>query len=1371
VFVSRLSPLGRRGGRTAARAFILATAVTAIAPLAATTTTTASAATGSSHGLRGINSHRHLSKPAALKALKGTDGVRALAHEKAAGREGFVRSQFPARGQVNVMVQLNARPAARSYLAARAQGRVAAISAGRAQRSRIDALTRSVQSHFSAPATAAHTLYTVHNVYSGIAVRTNVNSLAAISRLAGVTAVHPLPSYHVTNATTVPLVGAPQVWNSGDNTGAGVKIGIIDTGIDYTHSNFGGTGSRRAYDADHAVDDSPTLNVPTGDFPSNKVVGGIDFAGDAYNPSAGGAAAIPHTDPNPLDCNGHGSHVAGTAAGYGVNTDGTTFDGNYGDLAGLTADQYRSQFRIGPGVAPEAKLYALRVFGCEGDTNVVGEALDWAADPDGNGNFNDHLDVINMSLGSDFGVANDSDSVASNNLSLLGVTVVSSAGNGGDTQGIAGSPANASRVISVAASDDEMAILDAMQENSPVSQKIAGQRNVLYDWASNAPVTGDVAAVNPGWQPGDDFSDGNADGCAPFTDEQAARVNGKIAWEEWTDDDAVRACGSLGRAENAFDAGAIGVILTDDENSFPAGINGAVEIPTFQIRKVDADALRPAAQTGTLNVTLTNDLRNSVQIIDPSKTDQVASFSSRGWGDPNVVKPDIAAPGVSVFSTAVGTGDEGTSDSGTSMAAPHTTGMAALVKAAHPSWFPEQIKAALMDTAAAPVTAPNGAVEAPDRVGSGRAQVNRAVDTDVLAYAFGNDGGVGLSFGTPEVSEPTQLSRPFTVENNSNSDQTYDLDYLPANDGTQPAGVTYSFSQDSVTVPAHSTRLVSVLMNVDPSQLDRPIDATRDAIDPAVGLPNYYVPEASGWVQLEQGGDEALRLPLYGAPKPTSDAHAADDTLSFDGKGDDSTRPAADFGQLALSGTGFDTPDYESLLAGFELGATSPQKPACGPDDTDISTCTAMPDEKAVDLKSVGATSDYKALTSIGDDTALDDSLTYFAVSTFGPWRSPIGYSEYDVNIDTNHDGDPDAVLVNTFAGTDDLLSVLFDPTFSNVLDVELLNGVAGTADSNAFGNDAMVLPVSTAVLHDLAPNGNIRYWVQAFSIYSGMADQTAPAKFNFLNPGLSIVDANDSDPSAVPYAENAFDNSFGAYPLYWLDHGSNTPVVARDKRQVRRDGSGGLLLLHMNNPSGQNAEVVGVKDPTTTTLSLSAAQAQYSQPVKATVTVGSPETPVPSGKVELLVDGKSVLTRSLQNGARTVTLPRLNARSARYSITARYLGDAADEASTSGASLLKVVKQATTTTVTAGDTTPAHGQKDTFTATVKHGAGTTAVPVGTVTFFLDGKQWGKPVTLVNGVAKKSETGFAHGKHTVKAVYNGSSNQRPSNGSTTVTVH
>src|SRR5436305_2765405 len=143
----------------------------------------------------------------------------------------------------------------------------------------------------------------------------------------------------------------------------------------------------------------------------------MDFAGDAYDPSAGfpgdsdqnRADSFPQPDANPLDCNGHGTHVAGTAAGLGVTTGGATYAGSYTDSSS-DVPTFESQFSVGPGVAPSATLYALKIFGC-GETgtssDLITQALDWAAAPDGDPNH--HLDVVNVSLGSDFSPPDDPD--------------------------------------------------------------------------------------------------------------------------------------------------------------------------------------------------------------------------------------------------------------------------------------------------------------------------------------------------------------------------------------------------------------------------------------------------------------------------------------------------------------------------------------------------------------------------------------------------------------------------------------------------------------------------------------------------------------------------------------------------------------------------------------------------------------------------------------------------------------------------------------------------------------------------------------------------------------------------------------------------
>jgi subtilisin family serine protease len=208
----------------------------------------------------------------------------------------------------------------------------------------------------------------------------------------------------------VPFIGAPAAWQLGPGLGKGVSIGIIDTGIDYLHADFGGPGRASDYNGNNRN------VVESGTFPTARVVGGRDFVGDGYNASSGDSAArTPNPDPDPLDCGGHGTHVAATAGGSGVLLSGATYSGPY--VAGLDP----AQFLVGPGVAPRARLYALKVFGCTGSTALVASALEWAADPNGDGSTADRLDVVNLSLGCDYSCGSTTELSIIENLSGLGV--------------------------------------------------------------------------------------------------------------------------------------------------------------------------------------------------------------------------------------------------------------------------------------------------------------------------------------------------------------------------------------------------------------------------------------------------------------------------------------------------------------------------------------------------------------------------------------------------------------------------------------------------------------------------------------------------------------------------------------------------------------------------------------------------------------------------------------------------------------------------------------------------------------------------------------------------------------------------------------
>src|SRR5258708_21793818 len=221
---------------------------------------------------------------------------------------------------------------------------------------------------------------------NGMKVEIARGEISGLSNLPGVVQVVGVPKYNIKNVVSVPFIGAPEVWQGIPGfRGEHVKIAIIDTGVDYTHANCGGPGTVAAFAA--AAANSTAAADPAMFGPNApKIKGGTDLVGDAYN--ANDPSSVPVPDPNPLDCNGHGSHVSGTAAGFGVTNDGATYHGPYNEAA------YSAGFGIGPGVAPLAALYMVRIFGCTGSTNVVSEAIDWAVHND--------IDVISMSLGSPY---------------------------------------------------------------------------------------------------------------------------------------------------------------------------------------------------------------------------------------------------------------------------------------------------------------------------------------------------------------------------------------------------------------------------------------------------------------------------------------------------------------------------------------------------------------------------------------------------------------------------------------------------------------------------------------------------------------------------------------------------------------------------------------------------------------------------------------------------------------------------------------------------------------------------------------------------------------------------------------------------------
>ncbi|GEM_PF-2482371 len=342
-----------------------------------------------------------------------------------------------------VIVELQDAPAAKAYVDAIRQ-KAEPVRAAQKQLARIESAQQALLDTLDAKSGAVQPLFRVQRIFNGIALRVDSGQLAQLSALPGVRAVHRLHSVQLHNSTSVPFIGANTLWNYPGLalTGKNISVGIVDTGIDYVHPDFGGSGANDVYQAN-----DPTVlgDIP---FPTAKVVGGYDFCGDDYD-STDIFNDTPFPDPDPMDANGHGTHVAGTVAGFGVTSSNATYIGSYSETTPVAT------MKIGPGVAPEASLYALKIFGASGDSDLLLPAIEWAVDPNADGDFSDHLDVLNMSLGEAFGPADAPEAIACGNAAAVGVIIVASAGNSWDTYFSAGMPAAAPAVISVAACEDQ----------------------------------------------------------------------------------------------------------------------------------------------------------------------------------------------------------------------------------------------------------------------------------------------------------------------------------------------------------------------------------------------------------------------------------------------------------------------------------------------------------------------------------------------------------------------------------------------------------------------------------------------------------------------------------------------------------------------------------------------------------------------------------------------------------------------------------------------------------------------------------------------------------------------------------------------------
>jgi subtilisin family serine protease len=1041
-----------------------------------------------------------------------------------------VSPRLNSAGSVTAFVALDRKPAVDAFDEKKSQGKEVAKQAAKQAKNDVAATVDQVVGQLKSADTKTKELYRTSNGVPGVVVKADAQKVRDLAQRQDVLAVYPVVPKKRQNSNAVQLTRTLNVWQQYGKLGDDVRVGIIDTGIDYTHANFGGPGT---VDAFRAV--NPRAADPN--FPTAKVVGGYDFVGEEYDSeSTDPAINTPKPDANPIDCNGHGSHVAGTTAGFGENADGSTFKGDY---TLLDADKLNAM-KIGPGTAPKALLYALKVFGCEGSTNATSQALDWALDPDGDGDFSDHLDVVNLSLGSDYGAPDDPDSLFVKKLYKVGVMPVFSAGNGGDLYDIGGSPGNTPEALTVASVRDSFVLRDGADvkdqglKAGQYSQNFTG----YLGYNKELPVVKLAQA-------------GNADGCLAITD----AVAGKFVWLEWDDNDATRRCGSAVRANNVQAAGGQGVLLSSTLNNFAAGIAGNAGIPMFQFTGDATAQVRPALNAGTLVVRLAGDLRTSTPTYDQSISDTPSAFTSRGTRSGSI-KPDVAAPGDTISSTAVGSGNDRLVISGTSMASPHVAGIAALVRQTHPDWTLEEVKAAIMNTSGADVKE-DGKTFAPNRVGTGRVDGKSAIDNQVLAYVEDDPGYVSANFGVVEVAKPVSKSKTIKIVNKSTKAVEYKLGYTAA---TSIPGVSYVLSQDKVKLSPRGIAKVKVTLKIDdPKALRKTVDST--VVPTQLDTPRQFLADASGRVTLTPtaGATVPLRLSVYSAPKPVADIKTAS-SLKFRGNDEQSI--------LNLTGKGLDqgtgSQAYRSLISVLELQAQSPKLRDCKRNVTE--NCALNETAKGGDLRYVGAASTAPLAKAQGKP---EESLLAFGVATWGNWYNLGKNTVPFVDIDTNGDGTADfETFATRLTDTDLLVASTVDLKTGQTVDIQGVNGLFGDVDANVQDTNVVVLPVLLTAL-GIDPSkdtSRLSYVVGVGGYYA------APGNAN------KLVDVIDRNLSYDPLKPGLWAQGGGDAALSYLAKPGTALVVNKNEASLKADKSDGLLVLNHHNANGDRASVVLVK-------------------------------------------------------------------------------------------------------------------------------------------------------------------------------------------------
>lgn len=676
-------------------------------------------------------------------------------------------------------------------------------------RAAIEAEQADFAAALAAAAPSASVTAQVDAVLNAVFVSLDATEVNAVAEIAGVTSIRQVAHYQLALSETVPYIGAATVQASGVD-GTGVTVAVLDSGIDYTHANLGGPGTFEAY-AEAWGTEGESADTRDGVFPTEKVVDGMDFVGETW---PNGART---TDDDPIDFQGHGSHVSDIIAGV-------------------------------DGVAPGADLIGIKVCSavatsCNGVALILG--MDFAVDSG--------VDIINMSLGSIYGQPFDDDlSQAVDNATAAGVLTVASAGNSADKPYVTGSPAAAPTALSVAQTQVPSAVLPFLT--------VSADGVDPYD----------IDAVHQSWSPFPTetisgsvvFDPANADGCAAWPD--GTDFSGQIVLMDRG------ACNFTLKALNAQNAGALVAIIGLIDNSAPFdggdGGDGPITIPSYMISLSDSTDLK-----NYTNPVITIDPGNGIDLVGT-----VVGSSSRGPVlQGNKIKPEIGAPGASV-SAIVGTGTGTGAFGGTSGAAPMVSGSAALMLDAYPDRTPAEVKAALINTGFTEILTSPGSAPAPiTRIGGGELRVDRAVATSAAAWDVTEaDSPQGaLSFGFVDATGVSTHTKTINVTNYGTEAVTYTITPTFRYDADAALGAVTPSAPGSITVGAGESATFDLSLEIDGAALS---DWFMDSGFLGDNGAAQTEPEIDGYVMLDADGeDNDIHLPWMVLPRKSADVDTA----------------------------------------------------------------------------------------------------------------------------------------------------------------------------------------------------------------------------------------------------------------------------------------------------------------------------------------------------------------------------------------------------------------------------------------------------------------------------------------------------------------